>query len=84
MSKAFTSPENVCGSGRKKYAPLLTDELKSQHRGQADKRWKADEVLLKVKDKFHYLYQAIDSKGKLVDVKFSATRNSETTSAFFE
>jgi transposase-like protein len=67
-----------------KYAPLIADELKKERKGQADQRWKADEVMLKVKTKFYYLYRAIDSKGQLVDVKLSPTRDSQTTTAFFE
>jgi transposase-like protein len=67
-----------------KYAPLIADELKKERKGQADQRWKADEVMLKVKTKFYYLYRAIDSKGQLVEVKLSATRDSHTTTAFFE
>jgi len=67
-----------------KYAPLITDELKLQRKGQATLRWKADETLVKVKKKFYYLYRAIDSHGKLVDVKFAETRDSKNTAAFFE
>ena len=72
------------GLGGEIYAPLIADELKAQRKGQADQRWKADEVMLKVKTKFYYLYRAIDSKGQLVDVKLSETRDSQTTTAFFE
>jgi len=66
------------------YAPLLTDELKNERKGQNSLRWKIDETLVKVKKKFYYLYRAIDSHGKLVDVKLSEVRNSESTTAFFE
>lgn len=69
---------------QEKFAPLITDELKNGRKGQADKRWKADETLIKVGDKFHYLYRAIDSTGKLVDTKLSAVRTSESTNAFFK
>ena len=43
-----------------------------------------DETLVKVRKKFYYLYRAIDSHGKLLDVKLSEVRNSESTTAFFE
>lgn len=59
------------------------DELKNERKGQADKRWKIDETLVKVGDKFNYLYRAIDSRGKLVDTKLSPGRTSESTSTFF-
>jgi transposase-like protein len=47
---------------QEKFAPLITDELKSGRKGEADKRWKADETLVKVAGKFNYLYRAIDSR----------------------
>jgi putative transposase len=46
---------------QEKFAPLITDELKSGRKGQADMRWKVDETLVKVAGSFHYLYRAIDS-----------------------
>ncbi len=52
---------------QEKFAPLITDELKTGRKGEADLRWKIDETLVKVAGKFHYLYRAIDSKGRLVD-----------------
>lgn len=64
--------------------PLITAELKSERRGQANKRWKIDETLLKVKQKFHYLYRAIDSDGKLLETKLSAVRTIHSTSTFLE
>jgi putative transposase len=69
---------------QEKFAPLITDELKNGRKGQADKRWKVDETLIKVGDKFNYYYHAIDSTGKLVDTKLSSVRTSESTSAFFK
>jgi transposase-like protein len=69
---------------QEKFAPLITDELKSGRKGLADMRWKIDETLKKVDQKFHYLYRAIDSTGKLVDTKLSPVRTSESTTAFLK
>jgi putative transposase len=69
---------------QEKFAPLLTEELKTGRKGQADKRWKLDETLVKVGDKFHYLYRGIDSRGKLVDTKLSPERTLESTSAYLK
>jgi putative transposase len=80
--KGFYFTRECVRDWEEKYAPLITDELKTQRKGKADQRWKADEVLLKVKTKFHYLYRTIDSQGQLVEVKLCAWRNSETTTAF--
>jgi transposase-like protein len=67
-----------------KYAPLLTDELKADRKGQVTTRWKADETMIRVKQKLFYLYRAIDSQGKLVNVRLSEVRDTESTAAFFE
>jgi putative transposase len=69
---------------QEKFSPLITDDLKSGRKGEADLRWKVDKTLVKVAGKFHYLYRAIDSKGRLVDTKLSPVRTSESTSAFFK
>lgn len=67
-----------------KFAPLLTDELKKERVSQADKRWKVDETLLKVGGKFHYLYRATPSKGKLVESQLSPLGSSQSTSNFLQ
>ena len=69
---------------QEKFAPIITDELKSGRKGQADLRWKVDETLLKVAGKYHYLYRATPSKGRLVNTKLSLVRISQSTSAFFK
>jgi putative transposase len=69
---------------QEKFAPLITEELKTGRKGQADKRWKLDETLVKVGDKFHYLYRGIDSRGKLVDTKLSPERTLESTFAYLK
>jgi putative transposase len=69
---------------QEKFAPLITDVLKKDRKGQADKRWKLDETLVKVGDKFHYLYRGIDSRGKLVDTKLSPERTLESSSAYLK
>ncbi len=57
-----------------RYAPLMTQQLRSQRRGLAGKSWYADETDLKVAGKWHYLYRAIARDGNLVDTLLSQTR----------
>lgn len=82
--KGYSFTRETIRQWEAEYAPLFADELKTQRRGKASLRWKVDETLVKIKNKFYYLYRAIDHKGQLVDVKLSEVRNSESTTAFFE
>jgi len=84
LIKGFYFTRETIREWEAEYAPLLTDELKIERKGQTTLRWKVDETLIKVKKKFYYLYRAIDNQGKLVDVKLSEVRNSVSTTAFFE
>lgn len=67
-----------------KYAPLLTAEPKDERKGQVTNRWNAGETMIRIKKKLFYLYRAIASHGKLVDVRLSEVRDAESTAAFFE
>jgi hypothetical protein len=66
-----------------KLAPLLTDALRQRRRGKIGRSWYVDETYLKVSGRWQYLYRAIDSDGKLVDVYLSPTRDQAAAEAFF-
>ena len=67
-----------------KYAPLLTAKPKDERKGRVTNRWNAGETMIRIKKKLFYLYRAIASHGKLVDVRLSEVRDAESTAAFFE
>ncbi len=84
LTRGFIFSHEAVREWEEKFAPLISDELKSDRKGKAGNRWRADETLLKIKGELHYLYRAIDTDGKLVDVKLSKVRSLETTEAFFK
>src|SRR5437762_5597117 len=50
-----------------RFAPLISQHLRSQRRGKAGRSWYVDETYVKVAGQWHYLYRAIDREGNLVD-----------------
>jgi transposase-like protein len=76
----------LCGSGRRSFAPVLAGELRQRRwgKGGADSRhWHVDETYLKVRDRWCYLYRAIDRNGDLVDTMLSEHRDMAAAQAFF-
>ena len=45
--------------------------------------WRVDETSLKVKKEWVYLYRAVDSEGKTLDLWLSPTRDGEAAQRFF-
>jgi transposase-like protein len=45
----------------KRFAPLITEQLRAKRRGQARPSWYVDETSIKVHGKWCYLYRAIDA-----------------------
>ena len=66
-----------------RFAPLLTERLRTKRQGKAGKKWHADETYVKVDGRWCYLYRAIDADGNLVDSMLSETRDMDTAKRFF-
>jgi putative transposase len=66
-----------------RFAPLITEQLRSRRRGKAGHSWYLDETHVKVGGKWHYLYRAIDRDGNLVDSKLSEKRDMASAKIFF-
>ena len=69
---------------QEEFAPVISEELQQTRQGRATDRWRVDETLIKVKQKYVYLYRAIDSNGQLVASLLYETRNLENTTNFLE
>ncbi|GHO90149.1 hypothetical protein KSF_001970 [Reticulibacter mediterranei] len=67
-----------------RFAPLLTERLRTKRRGQAGRSWYVDETYVKVKGKWCYLYRAIDTDGYLVDSRLSEKRDMQAAQQFFK
>src|ERR1700676_1982278 len=67
-----------------RFAPLITEQLRTKRRGQAGQSWYVDETYVKVRGKWCYLYRAIDVDGNLVDSRLSEKRDMEAALQFFK
>lgn len=50
----------------------------------AGNSWRMNETYINVKEKWHYLYRAIDSSGLTLDIWLRKNRDSQATYAFFK
>jgi len=66
-----------------RFAPLITQQLRSTRKGKAGRSWYVDETYVKVGGKWHYLYRAIDRDGNLVDSMLSEHRDMVSAKRFF-
>ncbi|GHO64008.1 hypothetical protein KSC_029000 [Ktedonobacter sp. SOSP1-52] len=67
-----------------RFAPLITEHLRTKRSGQAGLSWYVDETYVKVRGKWCSLYRAIDADGNLVDSRLSEKRNMEAAKRFFQ
>ena len=65
-----------------RYAGLVTDASRHKKR-PTDRSWRMDEIYVKVKGEWVYLYRAIDKQGKTLDFMLSKRRNKAAATKFF-
>jgi transposase, IS6 family len=65
-----------------RFAPLLVDAARPCRHVVGD-RWYVDETYVKVAGRWRYVYRAIDQYGQIVDVFFSARRDTGAARQFF-
>ena len=82
LNRGFVFTHEAVREWEEKFAPLLSADLKSERHGKGGRRWRVDETKLKIGGQWYYLYRAIDTEGKLVDVRLSKVRDLEATEAF--
>jgi len=64
------------------YAPEL-EERNRPHLKPTNKSWRVDETYVRVKDRWFYLYRAIDSAGATIGFMLSAVRSADAAKALF-
>lgn len=66
----------------RRYTPEF-DKRWGRFSTQADTSWRVDETYVKIPGQWAYLYRAVDSAGKTVDLRLSPRRNVASAKAFF-
>ena len=65
-----------------RFAPLVSENLRSKRRGIAGHSWYLDETYIKVSGRWRYLYRAIDRDGNLLDSMLSEHRDRNAARRF--
>jgi transposase, IS6 family len=65
-----------------KYAPEL-DKWIQPHLKPRNDFWRVDEIYIKIKGVWKYLYRAVDSEGNTLDFMLSAKRDGQAAARFF-
>jgi transposase-like protein len=65
-----------------RFAPLVSENLRSKRRGTAGPSWYLDETYIKVSGRWRYLYRAIDREGNLLDSMLSEHRDKHAARRF--
>jgi len=66
-----------------KFGPLYARRLRRRHQGYGDTFF-IDEVFIKMGDKQHYLWRAVDQDGEVVDVFLQKRRDGSAAKRFFK
>jgi putative transposase len=83
IERGFDFTHEAVTEWEARFAPLITEQLRSRRKGKAGRSWYTDETYIKVGGKWCYLYRAIDKDGNLVDSMLSETRDMAAAKKFF-
>ncbi len=83
LVRGFAFSHEAVREWEERFAPLLTEWLRSNRRGLCGTKWHADETYLRVDGRWCYLYRAIDRDGNLVDALLSERRDMDAAQRFF-
>ena len=65
-----------------RFAPIVSENLRSKRRGVAGRSWYLDETYIKVSGRWRYLYRATDREGNLLDSMLSEHRDKHAARRF--
>ena len=84
LERGLTSTYEAVREWERRFAPLITEQLRIKRCGRAGPSWYVDETYVKVRGKWCYLYRAIDADGNLVVSRLSEKRDMEAAQQFFK
>ena len=83
LERGFEFTHETVRDWEARFAPLVTDNLRTKRTGKAGRSWHVDETSIKVHKRWHSLYRAIDRDGNLVDSLLSPKRDMDAAKRFF-
>lgn len=66
----------------RRLVPLL-DKAFLRHKRPVGRRWRMDEIDIKIKGQWKYLYRAVDTQGQTIDFLLTAKRDMAAALRFF-
>ena len=82
LQRGFEVSHETVRTWEFRFAPMVTDNLRSKRRGTAGRSWYLDETYIKVSGRWCYLYRAIDRDGNLLDSMLSEHRDRDAARRF--
>jgi transposase-like protein len=84
LTRGFIFTYEAVREWEAKLTPALAENLRRKRRGRVGRSWYVDEIYIRVRGQWRYLYRAIDRDGSLVDVMLSEHRDLAAAKAFFQ
>lgn len=66
-----------------KYSPLLEESFTNKFKKKVGSSWRMDETYIRIKDRWCYLYRAVDKSGNTIDLMLSEKRDRIAAKRFF-
>jgi transposase-like protein len=82
LQRGFEISHETIRAWEFRFAPMVSDNLRSKRHGQAGVSWYLDETYIKVGGHWRYLYRAIDRDGNLLDSMLSEHRDKHAARRF--
>jgi putative transposase len=83
LERGFEFTHEAVPDWERRFAPLITEQLRAKRGSKAGNSWYCDETYVRVSGKWCYLYRAIDRDGNLVDSMLSEKRDLASAKRFF-
>lgn len=80
--RGFKISHETIRSWEYRFAPIVSQKLRSRRQGRSGRSWYLDETYVKVNGRWHYLYRAIDRDGNLLDSMLSEHRDKHAARRF--
>ncbi len=82
LQRGFVISHETIRTWEFRFAPVISDRLRTKRRGTAGVSWYLDETYIKVSGRWRYLYRAIDREGNLLDSMLSEHRDKHAARRF--